>query len=283
MDGLFKRVLAYLIDMILVSFVVSSIASSHLVNFQLDDYEKNYKEYAEVVTSYYEHRNNKIKSCDDLAKAIKDKKLTEEKYVSRYEKITEDKEELKDEFDSKCLVIVDDYNSAKMSDDEYREEIKYLSYNVEKKLTFTYLTNVITCILYFVFFQGFTGGQTLGKKIMRLKVVSYDDSEVSYKQLFIRTLFLYSTVYNFIVAISAHLVPLNFFYEVSNVLYFINYTLSIVLLFTVSTNYKRRGLHDIVAKTRVKMMDFKGNEIEEKYFFNTNSKKEVKNKSHKRK
>ena len=48
--------------------------------------------------------------------------------------------------------------------------------------------------IYFGLFQGFTYGQTLGKKIMRLKIVSNDGNKVSYKQLIFRTLFLYSII-----------------------------------------------------------------------------------------
>ena len=49
-DYLFKRIVAYSLDMFLVSVVVSSIAANSTINFQLDDYEKYYNDYLDVST-----------------------------------------------------------------------------------------------------------------------------------------------------------------------------------------------------------------------------------------
>ena len=123
-------------------------------------------------------------------------------------------------------------------------------------------------MLYFVFFQGFTGGQTLGKKITRLKVVSTKEGEkLSYKQLFKRTLFLpintmFSSVTYCIIMLGCILVlPENLFTPVTDFLYFINYMVILGIVFTISFNKGKIGLHDMVAHTRIMEMDFKGNEI----------------------
>ena len=84
-DSIFKRVIAYLIDMMLISIVVNSIISSTVINFQLDDYKKLYDEYYDIYTLYTEQMNNDINDCDSLDKAIEEKKLTEEKYILDYE------------------------------------------------------------------------------------------------------------------------------------------------------------------------------------------------------
>lgn len=276
MDGLFKRVLAYFIDMLLVSFLVSTIVSSKVVNFQLTNYQALYSEYKEIYNLYNEQNNSDIKTCDDLTKSIDNKKITEEEYVSRYEEISQNKESLDEEYQSLCEVIVNDYNEHKMSKDDYIEKSNYFYYHLERNSTVSYVVNLCVCLLYFVLFQGFTGGQTLGKKIMRLKIVSLEDGEVSYKQLFIRTIFLYSIIYIFLTAISSYVIPIHLFTQVSNVLYILNNILSLILIFTISSNSKRRGLHDRVAHTRVKMMDFKGNEIKERFFWE--KKEKIKNK-----
>lgn len=270
-DSLFKRVIAYLIDMMLVSIVVNSIISSNVVNFQLNKYNKLYDEYYDIYTLHLEQTVNKIESCGDLEKAIKDKKLTEEKFVSSYNSLKESysKQEISDEdYDNKCLIIVKDYNSNKMTDEYYSEKVDYYYYRLEKNSIVVYAVNIIAFMLYFVFFQGFTGGQTLGKKITRLKVVSTkEDEKLSYKQLFKRTLFLpintmFSSVTYCIIMLGCILVlPENLFTPVTDFLYFINYMAILGIVFTISFNKGKIGLHDMVAHTRIMEMDFKGNEI----------------------
>lgn len=270
-DSLFKRVIAYLIDMMLVSIVVNSIISSNVVNFRLNKYNKLYDEYYDIYTLHLEQTVNKIESCGDLENAIKDKKLTEEKFVSSYNNLKESysKQEISDEdYDNKCLIIVKDYNSNKMTDEYYSEKVDYYYYRLEKNSIVVYAVNIIAFMLYFVFFQGFTGGQTLGKKITRLKVVSTkEDEKLSYKQLFKRTLFLpintmFSSVTYCIIMLGCILVlPENLFTPVTDFLYFINYMVILGIVFTISFNKGKIGLHDMVAHTRIMEMDFKGNEI----------------------
>lgn len=276
-DSIFKRVIAYLIDVMLVSIVVSSVVSSSVVNFQLSKYKEVYNEYNEVYTLYLEQYNNDIKNCDDLEKAINDKKITEKKYVDEFENLKKtDLEE--DEYGNKCSIIVESYNNNKMTSDYYTEKVDNYYYLLQRNSIVAYIVNILVCLLYFVFFQGFTGGQTLGKKIMRLKVVSTKGEEkVSYKQLFIRTMFLpvdttLNNVLYFVIMIFATLLlPKNIFISVTNFLYFLNYLISLVIVFTIAFNKGKVGLHDIIAHTRIMEMDFKGNEIKEK-------EKKVKNK-----
>lgn len=267
-DSLFKRAIAYFIDMMLVSLVVNSLISSSMVNFQLDTYQDIYKEYTDFHNLYVEQYNNDIKTCENLEKAFSNKKITEEKYINSYEdlKSSVDSEEItKEEYDSKCLIIVDNYNDNKITEDEYLDKVTTYSYNLEKKSSFNYIINIIACLLYFVLFQGFTNGQTLGKKIMRLKVVSDDGQEkISYKRLFIRTLFLYSIIYYLALTISVSILSESAFTLSFNILYMLNYILSLVLVFMIGVNSNRRGLHDVVAKTKVIELDFKGNEIKRK-------------------
>lgn len=270
-DSLFKRVIAYLIDMMLVSIVVNSIVSSNIVNFQLDKYKELYDEYYSIYTLHAEQTLNKIESCSDLDKAINDKKLTEEKFVSDYNSLKESlsKQEISDEdYNDKCLVIVNDYNSNKMTDEYYSEKVDYYYYRLERNSIISYVANIVAFMLYFVFFQGFTGGQTLGKKITRLKVVSTKgDEKVSYKQLFKRTLFLpintmFSSITYCIIMFGCILVlPEKLFIPVTDFLYFINYMVVLGIVFTISFNKGKVGLHDMVAHTRIMEMDFKGNEI----------------------
>ena len=150
----------------------------------------------------------------------------------------------------------------------YNEYISKFNYYEQKREASSLFLNIILLVLifaYFVLFQGFTHGQTLGKKIMRVKVVSTKDKSLSYKQLFIRSIFLYEVIFTIIKMISSIVMPLSSYVIFYNVNYCIfEYLLNLILIFTICFNKEHRGLHDLVAKTRVIVMDFKGNEIKEK-------------------
>ena len=260
-DYILKRVVAYAIDMFLVSVVVSSIATNSTINFQIDDYNKYYTEYLEMSSTYLEQQANKINTCDELNSAVSNEKLTEKDYVKEVEELNKNKESLSsEEYDSKCMLIVNKYNDNKMTEEYVLEQIDYLYYMTEKNYVILYGVNIITCFLYFVLFQGFTYGQTLGKKIMRLKVVSNDGEKVSYKQLFFRTLFLYSIIYYLGLIIFSLLFKESLFIKVVHYLSIFNTALFLILGIMIIVN-GRRGLHDVIGKTKVILMDRKGNEI----------------------
>lgn len=273
-DSIFKRVIAYLIDMMLISIVVNSIISSKVVNFQLEEYQSLYNDYYEMYSLYLEQSNNNIKTCEDLEKAIEDKNLTEEKYISDLEELKDSyskQEILEEDYNNKCLVIVEDYNSNKITEEHYKEQVDYYYYHLEKNSIVGYVVSIIVYLLYFVFFQGFTSGQTLGKKITRLKVVSIKEGErVSYKQLFVRTLFLpvntllQSLIYSVLMLVAILFIPKNMFMQVTDIFYFMNYILSLVLIFTISFYKGKVGVHDMIAHTKIIQIDFKGNEIKSK-------------------
>ena len=266
-NSLFKRIMAYLIDMMLVSIIVSCFASSSIINVQLDDYTEAVNGYNDLEALYSEQSNNEIETCEELEGAISDDNLTEEKYVLNYEELRKnfDEEEIdEEEYDSQCLMIVEEYNSNKISEDVYNEEINKYLYNSEKYSVVYYIISIVTCILYFVFFQGFTGGQTLGKKIMRLKVVAKDGKEVGYKKLFIRTMFLYDILFCLLIIVSVSFLSMDYFFTAYNILYLINYILSLVIVFMVSSSKDRIGLHDMVAHTKVIELDNKMKQFSEK-------------------
>ena len=261
-DYLFKRIVAYSLDMFLVSIVVSSIATNSTINFQLDDYNKYYKEYLELSSTYLEQESINISTCEELNNVVSKKKLTEEKYVTEVKELNESKDSLtEEEYNSKCMVIVNKYNDNKMSEEYVLDELNHLYYMTEKNSTVLYGISILACLLYFVVFQGFTYGQSLGKKIMRLKIVSKDGSKVTYKQLFFRTLFLYSIINYLGLVIFRFVLSENLYISVGQCLSVINTILLSVIGFMIVFN-SRRGLHDIVCKTKVILMDFKGNEID---------------------
>ena len=66
---IWKRVVAYAIDILLITLVVSMFSSVKLFNPRIDNYNKEYKEYVTLTEKY------------------QDKKITKKKYEIQYNKI----------------------------------------------------------------------------------------------------------------------------------------------------------------------------------------------------
>ena len=73
MKKIFKRLIAYIIDIFLITALSSAIMQLPLFNNDLANYNKYYKQTTKIQENY-------IKFNNDLKKYYKDKKLTKEEY-----------------------------------------------------------------------------------------------------------------------------------------------------------------------------------------------------------
>ncbi len=129
-------------------------------------------------------------------------------------------------------------------------------------VVYTVLDAVIY-VAYFVGFQRATGGQTLGKRILKIKVVNKDNNPAKCWQLLVRSLFLYQIIIDIAGAIAINYMAkadyMSFNTIISTVFQLITYTTVIFMAFRDDA----RGLHDLVAQTMV--IDLKEvKEVEEK-------------------
>ena len=89
----------------------------------------------------------------------------------------------------------DDYISQKIDISEYTSESISVSYEMAKKQGILSLTTIFLNILYFVVFQVKNNGQTVGKKLLKIKVSSCDDEELTMNQMIFRSLIINSILY----------------------------------------------------------------------------------------
>ena len=78
MKKTFKRFIAYLIDMMIVTLIVQCVAGIPQINKQIDKFNKYSDDYIELTNAY-------VSFYGDLKKSFEDKELTEEEYNSLIE------------------------------------------------------------------------------------------------------------------------------------------------------------------------------------------------------
>ncbi len=188
-----KRIFAYILDVIFISFILSLVMQISFIN-------PNYDNYFEI---YEEHTADRSIS-----------ELTEYMETSLYEE---------------NVYLLAGYGSV------------------------YFILDIVVLFGYFVLFQKYNNGQTIGKKLMKIKIVGEDKKDLKLSTLFIRSLFLYEFIPNLIKYILVLFTMISFstynFIDliIVNVFSIIFWVCAIMIVFTS----KHKGLHEIVSKTKV--------------------------------
>ena len=196
MDTSLKRIIAYLIDILLVSIVVTPFINIKAINPNIDDYNKYYEEYTQLI----EDANN---------------------------------------------------GDIDTSSEEYKNEIIDLNYKIAEYKVINSSISVVSLIIYFVIIQYFLKGQTVGKKILKLKVVSNKDKELNIGNYFVRSLILNNIIFSIILIIGVYIFKPNGYYNLSMVVSYLQLLVMSVIILMVVLRKDNRGLHDIIAGTKV--------------------------------
>ena len=113
------------------------------------------------------------------------------------------------------------------------------------------LVIIIAELLYFVVFQLYNNGQTLGKKLLRIRVVPTNDKQLTSNQLLFRAFIINSILYNIIEF--AFMIFANKYIYLPSIMIFnlIQNILLIICGFMVMFRNDGKGLHDIICRTEV--------------------------------
>lgn len=260
MNKLFRRFLAYTIDMMVVILVVQSISGIPQINPQLDDYNKYYDDYMESYQSYSSFKQ-------DLKTDFSDKELSIEEYDSLVKEHDLYKEVLDKYYKDNTLTENNYKKLNNQIDGDYNKEYKKVYYQIEKNSILYFVLYLVVVFAYFVGFNYYTNGQTLGKKLMRLKIVDSKDIEkrVGIWSYIIRAIILYQVLYYLIKLIGVYTMSADLYYTVTSVFYSVQYYLEMLIVLMSMIRIDGRGPHDLLARTRVMQYDRKGQEVKDKF------------------
>ncbi len=160
-----------------------------------------------------------------------------------------------DKLSESSTQIVEDYMKQEISIEEYTNESISVSYEMARKQGILSLITIFLNILYFVVFQIKNNGQTIGKKLLKIKVSSNDGNQLTMNQMIFRSLIINSILIdmvNFCVLLFTN--QMAYFYGVG-ILSMIQFTIIAASGFMVMFSEKRQGIHDLIAHTDVVKCD----------------------------
>lgn len=146
--------------------------------------------------------------------------------------------------------IIDKYMKEEISEKTYFSEAMSISYQMAKQNGIYSLITIFLNILYFVVYQFYNNGQTIGKKLLKIKVVA-EDGELSMNQMIFRSLIINSILVQMILMGFVIFASQRVYLSTTLILELLQYTIILVSGFMIMFNKSGKGLHDMIVHSRV--------------------------------
>ena len=147
--------------------------------------------------------------------------------------------------------LVNDYTNKKIELREFNNKVDNSIYIINKSTVDVSIVTIVLSISYFVVLGYFFNGQTLGKRIMKLKLVSNKDKDLSMNQLLIRSLFINSILVNILQVFCILIFSKSIYLKINNVLTYTFGLVDLIIFCMILFRKDNRGLHDLLANTKV--------------------------------
>lgn len=151
--------------------------------------------------------------------------------------------------------VLEGYVDGSVSMEEYVNQMVDLGYDISRQTVIVSIVTIVISLLYYVVYPCYNNGQTLGKKLMKIKIKKTNDTELSMNDLLIRSMINNSILVNIINVILVLFLSKNLYLSTSSLVSFIQYLVLIISLIMIAFTNNAQGLHDKVCKTEVVVAD----------------------------
>ena len=154
------------------------------------------------------------------------------------------------------------YEDNKISKGEYKEIITKIQEDSKELLNkYNYILGkiaisdsiitILVTLLYFGVLQYFTKGQTIGKKLLHLQVVSATKKELNILNFILRTLIINNVLLNSIAIIFLATTSKSIYLKADSATSLLVSIVEAITIFLVMTREDKRGMHDLLFGTKV--------------------------------
>ena len=133
---------------------------------------------------------------------------------------------------------------------EYFNQVASVQYLISKETFLQNLFSLILMIGYFIILPYYYNGQTIGKKMMKIKIIKEDD-KLTINDLALRSLLADGIAMTFIELALIFLVKDTPYFIIISIFSFIQFLLVITSIFMILYRKDKKALHDIICKTLV--------------------------------
>ena len=133
----------------------------------------------------------------------------------------------------------------------YYSRVADITLSLDRENFMINIINYVIIILYFVVLPLYKNGQTLGKKIFKIKIVREDKEDLTANELIIRNIVVNGLLNTFLAFCLVFLLSGFEYFTITSILGFIQFILVVVSACMIIFRKDKKGLHDIITKTKV--------------------------------
>ena len=147
--------------------------------------------------------------------------------------------------------LIDNYMDKKINESEYIDKLYETKYIMGKETIANSLIAIVISFAYFAGFAYYNKGQTFGKKLLHIKVVSKDGKEANYLQMMYRAMIHNGCLFSIISVIFLLFIKSNQYLYTVGIVEFIQSFIMICSIIMIICRQDKRGLHDFICGTKV--------------------------------
>lgn len=126
-----------------------------------------------------------------------------------------------------------------------------INYDISRETALTTIISIALSMIYFMVYQFKKNGQTIGKKIMKIRIVSNDEKNLTMNQFAVRSLIINCVLADLLLLAIVLIGTKNIYMIGTFTIEIIQYVLLFVIAIMVLSREDKRGLHDVIANTKV--------------------------------
>ena len=130
------------------------------------------------------------------------------------------------------------------------DTINQLQYDFVYYSFYTSIIVIVVKIIYFILFQYLNKGQTIGKAIFKIQIVS-DKRKLKFYQVLLSSLIVCNIATSAITLTVLRLLSMDSYLKVSGIINYIELIIIVAIVIMINMRKDQRGLHDLLSKTKV--------------------------------
>lgn len=150
----------------------------------------------------------------------------------------------------KLDVLNDRYLNQEISFKEYSNNYLEINYESDRENIVYTIVNIIFVIGYFIVLPYFLNGQTIGKKLLKIKVIN-QTGKLNITSLIIRNLIINGLAYMLITLLLLYMLPAPIYFGITSVLSIVQLLIMIVTMTGMIKNNSDLIIHDRLSHTKV--------------------------------
>lgn len=147
--------------------------------------------------------------------------------------------------------LLSDYSDKKINESKYIDRMYEARYTIEKENIVETIVSLVITFGYFSTFAYYNKGQTLGKKLLKIRIVTTDEKEVSHLRLMARAMIIGGCLADLINLVLILIIKSNQYSYTIGIVEIIQSIILFSSLILMVSRKDKRGIHDLLCNTKV--------------------------------